>query len=116
MSQAIRWGAKSVLGIEGEKSVLPVNAILADLDQFNFGLIADFDVVLLLSVIKYVKDPERLIKNAENKCKKIMYFEGHQQQYEKDNFNELIYDTQFVWKKLGETPMARPFYRGVRKV
>ena len=106
------WGAINTLGIDYDTDLKP--DIVADLDDFDFN-IPEFDVVMILSITKWVKDPKRLVREAEMKCKKIMYFEGHQQDYEQDNFKELFSNSQLEWRKLGEIPNRRPFYRGVRK-
>lgn len=118
LEQAKRFGAASTFGVEyDEQVVLPGrNILIADLDTVDWELIPESDVVMILAVTHWVKDAKRLVKEAEKKCKKVFYFEGHQQEYVKDNFNELFSDSQFTWEKLGETPVARPFYRGVRIV
>lgn len=112
LNRAKEWGAKETLGIDYDQELNP--DIVADLDEFDFK-IPDFDVVMILSVTKWVKDPKRLVEEAEKKCRKVMYFEGHQQEYEPDNFKELFIDSQLEWRKLGEVPNRRPFYRGIRR-
>lgn len=112
LDKAKEWGSKETLGIDYDKELNP--DIVADLDEFDFK-IPDFDVVLILSVTKWVKNPKKLVEEAEKKCKKVMYFEGHQQDYERDNFKELFIDSQLEWRKLGEVPNRRPFYRGIRR-
>lgn len=113
LDKAKEWGALHTLGIDYDKDCTP--DIVADVDSFDFNLIPDFDVVMILSVTKWVKNPKRLVEEAEKKCKKVMYFEGHQQDYERDNFKELFDGSQLEWRKLGEVPNRRPFYRGVRR-
>ena len=115
LKKAKEWGASEVLGIDYDESFERNDIIIDDLDRLDFSQLPEFDVVMILSVVKWVKNPKRLVQEAEKKCKKVMYFEGHQQDYEQDNFKELFTDSRLEWRKLGEVPNRRPFYRGVRK-
>ena len=115
LDKAKEWGAKEVLGIDYDKEFKREGIRIEDLDEIDWSTIQDADVVMILSVTKWVKNPKRLVEEAEKKCKKVMYFEGHQQDYERDNFKELFSNSQLEWRKLGEVPNRRPFYRGTRR-
>ena len=107
---AKEWGAKKYKGIDKEPR--GKNVEMVDLDNANWRKIPRSDVVLMLSIGKYLKNLQEVFTKAENKTKKVMYFEDHQQEYEPDRFNSL--KKQLKWEKLGETPNKRPFYRGLR--
>lgn len=113
LKKAKEWGAIKTLGVDYDSELKP--DVVADLDEFDWSIIPESDVVMVLSVTNWVKNPQRLVEEAEKKCKKVFYFEGHQQEYVKDNFAELFINSQLEWRKLGEVPNRRPFYRGVRK-
>lgn len=112
--QAKSWGAREIFGVEYDKDVIlpDRNIMLADLDTVDWNTLPCADVVMLLAVTHWVKEPKRLCKMAEQKCKKVFYYEGHQQEYVPDNFAELFGGSKMKWEKLGENPERRPFYRG----
>jgi len=102
--KALKWGARSAVGL--------------DLPEVDFNKNWNWektDIVLVLSLIRFINKKREFMKKVASIANRVIYFEGHQQEFTFDSFN-LIKPNEFIWTKLGETPVARPFYRGVRKI
>ena len=121
MYQAMKWGATDVIGVEVEpnhakhaRRLLKCGVIIGDLEhRMTWDRIPKCDVVLLLSVVRWMRDPVKLMKRASEKTHKAMYFEGHPRRFVPDIYRQALFrHTSFSRiERLGETPLERPFFR-----
>jgi len=84
MLQSKKWGAKEVFGVDIDSDVVVLgrkfgnNIICDDLENpFFWRGVKSYDVVLLLSILGNVNNPEMVISQAALKTNKVMYVEGH---------------------------------------
>jgi SAM-dependent methyltransferase len=126
-AQALEWGASSVTGVDFDTEAIKKartlhdgNYVADDLDSnFFWNSINPSDIVLFLSVIdtKEIENRYGVLSKACMKTKKVMYFEGHNNENPQKYINNILEYTDFTTiEYLGNTPKSRPFFRCSRDV